>query len=218
MYPAEIRRCQHIKTNGTQCGSPALRNETLCHYHRESRPERVEVCGENGQACGQILVPVFEDASSIQTMVRQVTILLLQGKIDSKKAGQVLYGLQIASANLKRMELEKPRPVQVVVDEEKVAETPLGMTPWSGKESGHEVEEPAEAAAERALREVDARWRKDYREAKEWLEKKRAGLDESVGHTAPKSPDLLERQLNNLLFMMKNRIEWMEERLGVRVQ
>ena len=133
-YPAEIRRCQHIKTNGTQCGSPALRSGRLCHYHRESQPERVEVCGENGQACGNILVPVFEDASAIQTMVRQVTILLLQGKIDSKRAGQVLYAMQIASANLKRMELEKPRPVQVVVDEEKVAETPLGMTPWSRKE------------------------------------------------------------------------------------
>ena len=142
-YPAEIRRCQHIKTNGTQCGSPALRNGRLCHYHRESQPERVEVCGENGQACGNILVPVFEDASAIQTMVRQVTILLLQGKIDSKRAGQVLYAMQIASANLKRMELEKPRPVQVVVDEEKVAETPLGMTPWSGKESGHEIEDIA---------------------------------------------------------------------------
>ena len=141
LYPGEIRRCQHIKTNGTQCGSPALRNQEFCHYHREARPERVEVCGENGQTCGQVLVPVFEDASSIQAMVRQVAILLLQGKIDSKRAGQVLYALQIASANLKRMEAEKPRPVQVVVDQEKVAETPLGMTPWSAKGEGHDVEE-----------------------------------------------------------------------------
>ena len=138
---AAIRRCQHIKTNGTQCGSPALRDEALCFYHRESRPERVEVHGENGQACGQVLVPVFEDAGSIQTMVRQVVMLVLEGKIDNKKAGTVLYALQIASSNLKRMELEKPRPTQVVVDTEKVAETPLGMTPWSRKESGHEVED-----------------------------------------------------------------------------
>jgi len=143
LYPGEIRRCQHIKTNGTQCGSPALRNQEFCHYHREARPERVEVCGENGQTCGQVLVPVFEDASSIQAMVRQVAILLLQGKIDSKKAGQVLYALQIASANLKHMEAEKPRPVQVVVDQEKVAETPLGMTPWSKKGTGHELEDEA---------------------------------------------------------------------------
>ncbi len=140
---ADIRRCQHIKSSGTQCGSPALRKETLCFYHRESRPERVEVRGENGKACGQVLVPVFEDAGSIQTMVRQVVMLVLEGKVDNKKASTVLYALQIASSNLKRMEAEKPRPAQVVVDTEKVAETPLGMTPWSKKEGGHEIEDIA---------------------------------------------------------------------------
>ncbi|MGB9233930.1 MAG: hypothetical protein WCC04_05920 [Terriglobales bacterium] len=140
---AEIRRCQHIKTNGTQCGSPALRNEPFCFYHREAQPERVEVSGEDGKACGQVLVPVFEDAGSIQTMVRQVVKLVLEGKIDTKRAGTVLYGLQIASTNLKRMEAERPRPAQVVVDPEKVAETPLGMTPWSQKEKGYEVEDIA---------------------------------------------------------------------------
>jgi len=142
-YPVDIRRCQHIKTNGTQCGSPALRNEAFCFNHRESRPERVEVGGEGGQGSTPVLVPVFEDANSIQMVVRQVAILVLQGKIDNKKAGLVLYALQIASSNLKRMEEEKPRPVQVVVDTEKVAETPLGMTPWSGNEEGHELEDEA---------------------------------------------------------------------------
>src|SRR5208282_5519147 len=86
---------------------------------------------------------VFEDAGSIQTMVRQVVMLVLEGKVDNKKASTVLYALQIASSNLKRMEAEKPRPAQVVVDEEKVAETPLGMTPWSRKEGGHEIEDIA---------------------------------------------------------------------------
>lgn len=142
---ADIRRCQHIKANGTQCGSPALRKEAWCFYHRESRPERVEVRGENGQACGQVLVPVFEDAGSIQTMVRQVVMLVLEGKIDSKKAGTVLYGLQIASSNLKRMEAERPRPTQVVVDTEKVAETPLGITPWSREKGHEEIEDIAPA-------------------------------------------------------------------------
>jgi len=140
---AEIRRCQHIKGNGTQCGSPALRKGALCYYHRDSRPERVEVRGENGKACGKVLVPVFEDAGSIQTMVRQVVMLVLEGKIDNKKAGTVLYALQIASTKLKRIEGERPRTAQVVVDKEKVAGTPLGMTPWSEKEGGHEIEDIA---------------------------------------------------------------------------
>ena len=25
LYPKTVKRCQHIKVNGTQCGSPALR-------------------------------------------------------------------------------------------------------------------------------------------------------------------------------------------------
>ncbi len=182
-YPVEIRRCQHIKTNGTQCGSPALRPSganagplgtpalhpsgpnagplgipalhpsgplgtpalregRFCYHHQECRAERVTVQGGEGKG-SEILVPVFEDAHSIQMMVRQVVMLLLEDKIDGQKAGRVLYGLQIAAANLKRMEGEKPRPVQVVVDVAKVAETPLGMTPWSGSERGHELEDEA---------------------------------------------------------------------------
>ena len=95
-YPVDVRRCQHIRTNGTQCGSPSLRDGKFCYHHQECGPERVTV-----------------------------------------------KALQIASANLKRMEAEKPRPVQVVVDPAKVAETPLGLTPWSGNEKGHEIEEMA---------------------------------------------------------------------------
>ena len=95
----EIRRCQHIKVNGTQCGSPARRNEPYCHFHRENQPERVKVGGEAGV---EVLMPVLEDAQSIQSVVRQVAMLILGGKIDNKQAGLMLYALQIASANLGR--------------------------------------------------------------------------------------------------------------------
>jgi hypothetical protein len=136
--PLEIRRCQHIKVNGTQCGSPARRNEPYCHFHRENQPERVKVGGESGV---DVLMPVLEDAQSIQSVVRQVIMLVLGGKIDNKQAGVVLYALQIASTNLKRMEVEKPRPAQVVIDPEKVAETAMGMTPWTAREGGQELED-----------------------------------------------------------------------------
>jgi|SRR5580700_9792085 hypothetical protein len=32
-----VPRCQHIKVNGTQCGSPALRNRRLCFFHDRIR-------------------------------------------------------------------------------------------------------------------------------------------------------------------------------------
>jgi len=32
--PSNIARCEHIKTNGTQCGSPALRGKHFCYFHK----------------------------------------------------------------------------------------------------------------------------------------------------------------------------------------
>ena len=141
-YPIEIRRCRHVKTNGTQCGSPALKAKELCYYHEKNRPQPVELYIDGERYCdSQIVLPVFEDAHSIQTMIRQVVQLMLTRRIERKDAGLLLYALQIASGNLKMMQAEKARPTQVVVEPEKAGETPLGMTPWSASGQGHDREE-----------------------------------------------------------------------------
>jgi len=35
---SRCRRCKHVKTNGTQCRSPALKGKELCFYHEKNRP------------------------------------------------------------------------------------------------------------------------------------------------------------------------------------
>ena len=187
-YRGRVKRCQHIKTDGGQCGSPALKGERFCFYHGENRAERVKVKGADGKGM-EILVPVFEDASSIQTMLRRVAILLLEDKIDGKKAGQLLYTLQIASTNLKQMKEERPRAEQVVVDKRKVAETPVGMTPWSLEEGGHEPEKLPDEKIARTKREIlreqeqERRDRENERktwrieEVKRWMEEYRRHID-----------------------------------------
>src|SRR5450755_4155874 len=124
-------RCQHIKVSGVQCGSPALRKNPFCFYHQQNRPLTVECYSEGQYATGEIVLPVFEDAHSIQTAIRQVVQMVLQRRIERKSASLLLYALQVASSNLKRMELEKPQPEQVVtdlatMDPETVSETPIG--------------------------------------------------------------------------------------------
>ncbi|MGO9865784.1 MAG: hypothetical protein ACLPLR_19435 [Terriglobales bacterium] len=109
-------RCRHIKINGTQCGSPALRNKNFCFYHQANRPWAVECYFDGPDATGEITLPYFEDAHSLQAVIRQVVQMVLQKRLGRKTAGLLLYALQIASSNLKRMELEKPQPEQVVVD------------------------------------------------------------------------------------------------------
>ena len=118
-------RCRHIKVSGIQCGSPALRKKSFCFYHQQNRPLTVECYSEGQYATGEIVLPVFEDAHSIQTVIRQVVQMVLQKRIERKTASLLLYALQIASSNLKRMELEKPQPEQVVTNLETESETPM---------------------------------------------------------------------------------------------
>src|SRR5713226_3185 len=117
-------RCRHIKVNGTQCGSPALRKKNFCFYHQQNRPWPVECYADDKYATGTITLPYFEDAHSIQNVIRQVVQMVMQKRIECKTASLLLYALQIASSNLKRMELEKPQPGQVVINLETESETP----------------------------------------------------------------------------------------------
>src|ERR1700716_3966160 len=118
-------RCQHIKVSGIQCGSPALRNKTFCFYHQQNRPVTVECYYDGGYATGEINLPVFEDAHSIQTVIHQVVQMVLQKRLERKAASLLLYALQLASSNLKRMALEKPQPEQVVTDPDNISQTPM---------------------------------------------------------------------------------------------
>ena len=114
MSSYEAARCRHIKVSGTQCGSPALRGKKFCFFHQQDRQAKVECYSDLPEATGEISFPYFEDAHSVQMVIRQVVQMILQKRIERKTAGLILYALQIASSNLKRLELEKPLPEQVV--------------------------------------------------------------------------------------------------------
>jgi hypothetical protein len=126
MSSSAAPRCRHIKVSGAQCGSPALRQKNFCFYHQQNRPKQADCYYKPDEyPTGVIALPAFEDAHSIQSTIRQVVQMVLQNCLEQKTASIVLYALQIASSNLKRMELEKPQPEQVVVDLEMESETPI---------------------------------------------------------------------------------------------
>jgi len=109
--------CQHIKTNGTQCGSPALKDNQFCYYHQQCRPATFNYRGMYHDYTEiEFHLPAFEDVHSIQFTLRQVTELILRHKLNDKEAGLLLYALQIASSNLKRLERQEPKPEQVVTE------------------------------------------------------------------------------------------------------
>jgi len=96
-------RCEHIKTNGVRCGSPALRGRRFCYYHYNLAGPRVNV------------FPLLEDGNAIQLELGEIIRALVDERIDTKRAALVLYALQIACHNLSRVNFE-PGPRKVVLE------------------------------------------------------------------------------------------------------
>ena len=143
-YPPTIRRCQHIKANGTQCGSPALRDQKFCYFHAQWRRQNRDI-NMNFHERGTITLPTLEDANSIQVGLAEVMRLLVTNQIDHRTAALLLRALRTAASNLKHTTFE-PEPTHVVIDEESVERRPLGATAWSKRE-GQEYDEVEKAEA-----------------------------------------------------------------------
>ena len=162
-YPNSIPRCEHIKVNGTQCGSPALRRNHFCYFHKRWHETRI-VLNANRARRGRAALdlPVLEDANSIQVSLMQVMRLILSGQVDPKTAGLLLYALQTASSNLSRINFE-PVETRVVIDPRTVNQTPLGEDPWNPEDfEEEEYEDDQEEACEAEAKSPD------FGEDKEW--------------------------------------------------
>jgi hypothetical protein len=142
IYPDNIPRCQHIKVNGIQCGSPALRGAKRCYFHNQWRETHINLYSK-AHVRGSIDFPVLEDANSIQISLMQIMRLVVSGQLDSKTAGLLLYGLQTASNNLSRTTFE-PFPPKVVIDPDWVADTSLGENAWHKEDFEGDEEEDEE--------------------------------------------------------------------------
>lgn len=138
-------RCHHIKMNGTQCGSPAMRTQRFCFFHLSAAgPLNCEIKSYDLRPDENFLLPVLEDATSIQLAISQVMAFLIRDYIDVKKARVLLSACKLASQNLKRMDTEKPRPTQMLVDVKTIPTTPMGADNlWSATaESPDRSEDP----------------------------------------------------------------------------
>ena len=89
-------RCRHIKVNGLPCGAPARHGRELCCFHDSAARRNRE-----------FVLPIIEDAASLQLALNKVLQAVVDKLIDPKTASSLLYGLQIAQANLKRLDSER---------------------------------------------------------------------------------------------------------------
>lgn len=124
--------CRHILTNGTRCQSVALRGQERCRWHREvldrhnsinppsdgttniihplnfdpGKFQREPLLAEyysNTRGPLNLHFPALEDRQSIQLALSMLVMALGLNRIEPKRVGMMLYGLQVASANARSL-------------------------------------------------------------------------------------------------------------------
>ena len=147
---SRYKTCNHVRTNGAVCQSPALKGGLFCYFHQRDR-QRLEnlrqartvklstrVPGRDdmdGEILESLALPVLEDAAAIQVATSNVLRALGAGHIRPRRAGLLLYGLHIAAMNLQRVRLNlydtdaiaatDPEPIEKLVPFEPVPQQSL---------------------------------------------------------------------------------------------
>jgi hypothetical protein len=147
-----VPRCQHVKMNGTQCGSPALRRRRHCFFHDRIRREQAKIRADS-PSHGHFELPLLEDANCVQVALMKTIQLLASGRMEHKTAGLILYALQTASINLRYTDLEVEDVSDVVIDRDDVSATCINGPQWyeedfDDEEGDEEVDDEVEAKAE----------------------------------------------------------------------
>jgi hypothetical protein len=80
------RTCIHTKTNGTQCGSPAMRDELRCYFHYKQQKPLTRLAG----------LSTISNPADRALVLDKVVRALINGRIDPEVARAMLYAIQIS--------------------------------------------------------------------------------------------------------------------------
>jgi hypothetical protein len=105
-------RCRWLRQDGTGCGSPQMKRHIYCFAHKQMA---------EAQALA-LLLPALEDANAIQVGLMRIQKALIDDTISTKKAGLLLYSMQLALQNVGQVtfgqaKAEKPVTETVSVEE-----------------------------------------------------------------------------------------------------
>ena len=99
-------RCEKVSVDGTVCECPRMKGYSYCYAHErmlQARPRK-------------LALPALEDANAIQLSIMMVQKALIDDEISEKKAGLLLYSLQIASSNAKQTTFIQEEDKEVVTE------------------------------------------------------------------------------------------------------
>jgi hypothetical protein len=123
---AYYRRCQEFCKSGEQCKAPAEKGATACYAHARQRAMAMRRETERravlAAAAGEIsrrakrefgMADLFTSFNGIQVTIATVAQALVDGRIDCKTAGRLLWDLQ-RMAKLLRMVYPKNKPLPLI--------------------------------------------------------------------------------------------------------
>ncbi len=104
-------QCHYIHAPaGNRCGSPAMRGEYYCYHHHLKHANRAQRRVLIDPEVTRLELPVLEDRASIFTAIAAVIHRLGENTIDTKRSGQMIYGLLALLHALPAQPAAKPAP------------------------------------------------------------------------------------------------------------
>ncbi len=122
------QQCHHYQApTGQRCGSPALKGEYYCYHHIVKNANRRSRTFLIDPEITRMEIPVIEDRASIFVALAAVIHRLADNTIDTRRAGQMIYGLQVAMRALEPPPSQRCRTThtaQSVSETQPTAESP----------------------------------------------------------------------------------------------
>ena len=119
-------RCRWVRQDGTSCRSPQMKQHIYCFAHKQMVEARELM----------LRLPPPEDANAIQVGLMRIQKSLIEDTISTKKAGLLLYSMQLALTNVGQTTFGQAK------DEEMVRETVDEGEAFSEKQNQHQSRKP----------------------------------------------------------------------------
>jgi hypothetical protein len=140
-------RCQWVRQDGTSCRSPQMKKHIYCFAHMQMAEARTLM----------LMLPAAEDANAIQVGLMRIQKALIEDTISTKKAGLLLYSMQLALTNVGQTTFGQAKDEEMVretVDEEEAfSEKALSRQHSAVSEKQGQDQRPFTAKDEEGARE-----------------------------------------------------------------
>ncbi len=158
----QYETCHHVKEDGAYCGSPALRDNKYCYYHlmqRGRRLRRARALRDNVPY--RLDIPSLDSPYAVRNAISEIAQAIAAHQLEPLAAGKLLYAVQLAAANNRRIEKMEAKAAKEAVgsqtdDNSRIHEYPefekqFGIPP------GADLDAETDAVFQRADEEVQYR-------------------------------------------------------------